>query len=65
MIHTGSVVARDKKKTVNIANNHDEWEKYATDKMKDIKIMRLGNNATFGTWNVRNLNRTGNLLYFG
>ena len=59
--HTGSVVARDKKKTVHIVNNQDDCEKYATDKKKDIKIMRLRNNATFGTWNVRTLNRTGNL----
>ena len=49
------------KRTVRIVNNQDECEKYATDKKKDIKIMRLRNNATFGTWNVRTLNRTGNL----
>ena len=49
------------KRTVYIVNNQDECEKYVTAIKKDIKIMRLRYSATFGTWNVRTLNRTGNL----
>ena len=49
------------KRTAHIVNYQDECEKDDTDKKKDRKSMRLRNNATVGTWNVRTLNRTGNL----